>query len=173
MVLCPQCLWEVERQYQNGFSCLAMLWVRFRTCCVWLVKPRPEKKKKKRLAGFLSIYSGRQTLSLAKTRMVRNSPNIERQFRVNNQKKLQMFPTGRKHLVFYTDLSHSVILSDFEKYSKLVCWPPFPSVVKNTHLGNFFKKKKVKILTSKSHSIFVFFKYTLLCWNITMDQVFL
>ena len=69
-----------------------------------------------------------------------------------------MFPTGRKHLVFCTDLSHSVILSDFEKYSKLVCWLPFPSVVKNIHLGNFFKnkKKKVKFLTSKSHSIFAF-----------------
>lgn len=52
-----------------------------------------------------------------------------------------MFAIGRKHLVFCTDLSHSVILCDFEKYSKMVCWLPFPSVVKNIHLGNFFLKK--------------------------------
>ena len=141
MVLCPQCLWEVEHQYQNGFSCLAMLWVKLCICCISLAKPRPEKKKKKVLAGFLSIYSGRQTLSLAKTQMLRNSPNIDSS-EWTTKKQLQMFPTGRKHLVFCTDLSHGVILSDFEKCSKLVCWPPFPSVVKNTHSDNFFKKKK-------------------------------
>ena len=74
-----------------------------------------------------------------------------------------MFPTGRKHLVFCTDLSHGVILSDFEKYPKLVCWPPFLLLLKIHTRAISLKKKKVKILTSKSHSIFVFFKYTLLC----------
>lgn len=34
-------------------------------------------------------------------------------------KKLQISPPGRKHLVFFTDLSRNLILSSSEEYSEL------------------------------------------------------
>ena len=131
------------KRWKYQTTCLAMLWVKFWLCCIWLAKPRPAKKKKKKkgwLAFLASIVEGRPCILLGLKWW--GIPQVQKDSQREQPNKLQMFPTGRKHLVFCTDLSHRVILSDFEKYYKLVYWLPFPSVVKNIHLGNFFKNKK-------------------------------
>lgn len=69
-----------------------------------------------------------------------------------------MFPTGRKHLVFCTDLSHGVILSDFEKYPKLVCWPPFLLLLKIHTRAISLKKKKGKNSDIKISQYFCLFQ---------------
>lgn len=47
-----------------------------------------------------------------------------------NPKKLQVFPTGRKHLVFCTGRSQSLIFSHFRIFESEVCCSPFHSVTK-------------------------------------------